>query len=61
MIARKITCGDQTDAFRQPDGKPLWLESMRTEVRQWASHLEPDPSVRRNIAIEPTRRTRWTI
>ncbi len=33
MIARKITRGDQTFAFRQPDGTPLWVESMRTYVR----------------------------
>ena len=33
MIARKITRGDQTYAFRQPDGTPLWIESMRTYVR----------------------------
>lgn len=26
MIARKITRGDQTFAFRQPDGRPLWVE-----------------------------------
>jgi len=26
MIARKITRGDQTFAFRQPDGTPLWVE-----------------------------------
>ena len=33
MIARKITRGDQTFAFRQPDGTPLWIESMRRYVR----------------------------
>ncbi len=33
MIARKITRGDQTYAFRQPDGTPLWIESRRTYVR----------------------------
>jgi len=33
MIARKITRGDQTYAFRQPDGTPLWIENMRTYVR----------------------------
>ena len=33
MIARKITRGDQTFVFRQPDGTPLWIESMRTYVR----------------------------
>jgi len=29
MIARKITRGDQTFAFRQPDGRPLWVERSR--------------------------------
>ena len=33
MIARKITRGDQTYAFRQPDGTPLWIESMHPYVR----------------------------
>jgi len=33
MIARKITRGDQTFAFRQPDGTPLWVERLRTYVR----------------------------
>jgi hypothetical protein len=33
MIARKITRGDQTYAFRQPDGTPLWIESMHPSVR----------------------------
>ena len=33
MIARKITRGDQTFAFRQPDGRPLWVEPARTFVR----------------------------
>lgn len=33
MIARKITRGDQTFAFRQPDGRPLWVERLRTYVR----------------------------
>lgn len=33
VIARKITRGDQTFAFRQPDGRPLWVEPMRTYVR----------------------------
>jgi len=33
MIARKISRGDQTFALRQPDGTPLWIESMRTHVR----------------------------
>jgi hypothetical protein len=33
MIARKITRGDQTYAFRQPDGRPLWVERLRTYVR----------------------------
>ena len=26
MIARKITRGNETFAFRQPDGRPLWVE-----------------------------------
>ena len=30
MIARKITRGDQTFAFRQADGRPLWVERWRT-------------------------------
>ena len=30
MIARKITRGDQTFAFRLPDGRPLWVERWRT-------------------------------
>ena len=33
MIARKITRGDQTFAFRQPDGRPLWVERLRTFYR----------------------------
>ena len=33
MIARKITRGDQTFAFRQPNGRPLWVERLRTYVR----------------------------
>ena len=33
MIARKITRGDQTFAFRQPDGRPLWVERLRTYWR----------------------------
>lgn len=33
MIARKINRGDQTFAFRQPDGRPLWVERLRTYVR----------------------------
>jgi hypothetical protein len=33
MIARKITRGDQTFAFRQPDGRPLWVERLGSYVR----------------------------
>ena len=33
MIARKITRGDKTFAFRQPDGRPLWVERLRTFYR----------------------------
>ena len=33
MIARKITRGDQTFAFRQADGRPLWVERSRTYWR----------------------------
>jgi len=33
MIARKITRGDQTFAFRQPNGRPLWVERLRTYWR----------------------------
>jgi hypothetical protein len=33
MIARKITRGDQTFAFRQPNGRPLWVERVHTYVR----------------------------
>lgn len=33
MIARKITRGDQTFAFRQPDGRPLWVERLGKYVR----------------------------
>jgi hypothetical protein len=33
MIARKITRGDQTFAFRQPDGTPLWVERLGAYVR----------------------------
>jgi len=33
MIARKITRRDQTFAFRQPDGRPLWVERLGSYVR----------------------------
>ena len=33
VIARKITRGDQTFAFRQPDGTPLWVERLGSYVR----------------------------
>ncbi len=33
MIARKISRGDQTFAFRQPDGRPLWVERWPTYAR----------------------------
>jgi len=33
MIARKITRGDETMAFRQPNGRPLWVEPPRWYVR----------------------------
>jgi len=33
MIARKLTRGDATFAFRAPDGRPLWVEPMRAYVR----------------------------
>ena len=33
MIARKITRGFETFAFRQPNGRPLWVELPRTYVR----------------------------
>ncbi len=33
MIARKITRGDQTFAFRQVDGRPLWVERQRWYFR----------------------------
>jgi len=33
MIARKITRGDQTFAFRQADGRPLWVEHERSYWR----------------------------
>jgi hypothetical protein len=33
MIARKITRGDETFAFRQANGRPLWVEPARTYVR----------------------------
>jgi hypothetical protein len=33
MIARKITRGDQTFAFREPDGQPMWVERWHTYVR----------------------------
>lgn len=33
MIARKITRGDQTFEFRQPNGRPLWVERAHTYVR----------------------------
>jgi len=33
MIARKITRGDQTFAFRQPDGTPLWVERLGSYAR----------------------------
>jgi hypothetical protein len=32
MIARKITRGDETFAFRQVNGRPLWVEPSRTYV-----------------------------
>jgi len=32
MIARRITRGDQTFAFRQPDGRPLWVEFPRSAL-----------------------------
>ncbi len=33
MIARKITREDQIFAFRQPDGSPLWVESLGAHLR----------------------------
>lgn len=33
MIARKITRGDETFAFRQPSGRPLWVERSHAYVR----------------------------
>lgn len=33
MIARKVTRGDQTFAFRQPDGSPMWVESLSSHLR----------------------------
>ena len=33
MIARKITRGNETFAFRQANGRPLWVEPVRTFVR----------------------------
>ena len=33
IIARKIIRGDQTFAFRQPDGRPLWVERFDPYVR----------------------------
>lgn len=33
MIARKITRGDETFAFRQVDGRPLWVERQRLYFR----------------------------
>ena len=33
MIARKITRGNQTFAFRNPDGTPLWEERLGPYVR----------------------------
>ena len=33
MIARKITRGDQTFAFRAPNGRPLWVEFPPVYVR----------------------------
>jgi len=33
MIARKIARGDQTFAFREPSGRPLWVEPPRTYWR----------------------------
>lgn len=33
LIARTITRGDQTFAFREPGGRPLWVESLRRYLR----------------------------
>jgi len=33
MIARKITRGDETFAFRQPNGRPVWVEPALNYVR----------------------------
>jgi hypothetical protein len=33
MIARKVTRGDETFAFRQPNGRPLWVEPLHKYVR----------------------------
>lgn len=33
MIARKITRGSETFAFREPSGRPLWVEPARTYFR----------------------------
>ena len=33
MIARQITRGDQTFAFREADGSPLWVERLHEYVR----------------------------
>jgi hypothetical protein len=36
MIARKMTRGKETFAFRQPNGRPLWVEPRRMYVRSYA-------------------------
>lgn len=33
MIARTITRGNETFAVRQPNGRPLWVERLRTYLR----------------------------
>ena len=33
LIVRQITRGDQTFAFRQSDGRPLWVEPRRAYVK----------------------------
>jgi len=33
MIARQISLGDQSFAVRQSDGRPVWVERLRTYVR----------------------------
>jgi len=33
LIARKITRGEETFAFRQPNGRPLWVEPLHKYVR----------------------------